>query len=315
MWNKRRTVGAALALTLSACAFDDDAKFVPRHRAAYFLTASGQETNLVRLDETGTATSEPATDFDLHVTEKNTTLWALHENKIRWRGLDSGKSGELDFTPFAPKGICTGTERHVVWGEKRLCFIQNRTKNPHTVVIEVDFPPRMALYNNQKFYFVADTFIAVWHETAFSEILRVPTAFRPEHADFDELFNLLTIGPADDGQHYATKISATANVPLFRDAPSAMRTLWHSRIWKTGYGGEAVLKTAGMRTDGAAVPDVGHAANDVFFDFRHSRGYYPSKDSLRIYEFSPDFFSRKLLFATAWQAPILKARFDAVSGK
>ncbi len=305
-----------VGLALASCAFDDDARFVPRPRAAYFLTAGETgTTTLVRCDEKGTPTFESAVDFDLDVTEKSSILWILHRDKILWRDLDSEKSGERDFTAFEAKGICTGKAWHVVWGEKKLCFIQNRSSNPKIAVVEADFTPRMALYNNEKFYFVGDSLITVWHETAFAEILRLATRFRPEHADFDELYNLLVIGPGGDGRYYSTKISATANVALYSNAPSNMRTLWYSRIWKSRYGGEAVLQTAGIGVDGGAVPDVGRPVDEIFFDFRHARGYYRSSDSLWAYEFSPDFATRKLLYGTAWTGKVLKARFDTSSGK
>jgi hypothetical protein len=298
-----------------ACSFDDDARFVPRPRAAYFLCDDGSTTGLAILDATGRRTFLPVADFDLHVAEKNTTLWTVTDGKITRKGLDDGASGETPFNAFVPLGFCAGRDRHVVWGEKKLAFVENKTKNPRIAVLDIDFTPHSALYNNQKFYLTADSLLAVYHETAFAPLLRLPLAFQAEHADFDELYNFVAMGRGTDGQYYSLKISATGNVPLSANSVSGWKRLWHSRIWKTRYGNEAVLKTAGIRTDGAVLPDVGLRVSDMFFDFRHARGYYHTGDSLKVYAFSPDLRTFEYVYGVAWPEKILKARFDASSGR
>ncbi|MDW8332578.1 MAG: hypothetical protein RMM53_00010 [Bacteroidia bacterium] len=309
MWNTLSV--AATALLLAGCAFDDDERFVPRPRAVYFLCSDDEgNRTVVKLNETWQKTSEPATDFDVYKTEKSAVVWTVFGNRIRGRESATGKTEEFTFDAFTPTGLCVGKDWHVVWGDKKLCFFQSRAKNRKTVVVATDFTPRIALYNNRKFYFAADSVVAVYHETAFAPLLKHKISFRAEHADFDEMFNFVVIGRGMDGRYYSTKIGAASDVALDAGVPSAVRIVWHSRIWKSQFGSEAVLKTAGISVAGGVFPDIGRNVENLFFDFRFSRGYYRSSDSLWIYDFSPDLSSQKMVFADRWTQKIIKARFE-----
>ncbi len=280
----------ATAMLFTSCSLDDDTRYTPETKAAYFLvpTTAGRQVVEWRTDGTLTPNWEssfgitPASLTDLQGLDGMLYLGDADGKRILEINLEDGGVKERFFTgDLTPYRFAVGRDYILVCDsvQRKLGFMRRR--NGKQFVLEVPRHPSLVTYQNLKFYVVMDGhWLSIWNEKAAAEMEAYDFAHPIVEMQVDAFGGVQVISQDSTGRYGSTMdINSTLMLRKEGFLPSSQEryTPWIRQLYEQEWLTNVTLRDGAL--DITAFPD---SCASFEMDFFESRTFLFSGDSLRV---------------------------------
>jgi hypothetical protein len=280
----------AMSLLFCSCSLDDDTRYTPETKAAYFLVPTTAGRQVVEWRTDGTLTTDWQSQFDIsqtglgdmQFTGEHLYLSDKEGKRIIQINLEDGGVKERFFTgDLVPNHFAVGQDFILVCDSAASKLGYMRIRNGKQTVLEAPRHPSLVIYQNLKFYIVMDShWLSIWNEKAATEMVAYEFAHPIVELQLDAFSGVHAVS-VDSAGRYGTSFDNNSTLILSKEAPiptsQERYTPWIRQLYEQEWLTNVNLRDGAL--DLIAFPD---SCASFEMDFFESRTFLFSGDSLRV---------------------------------